>query len=79
MSVIYHVEGCRGVNIRYTIYWGNNSAEYIFEFVMGTSKGCNSCYIYSCVEICEQYFNLLKSSKLHAFFIIAFESKLPVM
>ena len=31
VSVIYHVEGCRGVNIRYAIYWGNNSAEYVLE------------------------------------------------
>jgi len=48
VSVIYHVEGCRSVNIRYAVYWGNSSAEYVLEYVMDTSKGCNLRYIYSC-------------------------------
>jgi hypothetical protein len=48
VGVICHVEGCRVVNIRYAVYWGNISAEYVLEYVMGASKGCNLCYIYSC-------------------------------
>jgi hypothetical protein len=59
VSVIYHVEGCRGVNIRYVVYWGNNRAEYVTEYVVGTSEGCHYV-IFTAVEICEQYFNLLK-------------------
>jgi hypothetical protein len=75
VSVIYYVEGCRNVHIRYAIYLGNSSAEYVLEYVVVTSEGLNWYYIYNSGNLwaCRAYFNLFKCLFFALCFVVFFK------